>query len=217
MKGTSADLKPWSGRGKRFRGCRLVHEASAGQPTMWVPYGASWLGLFGLQQRYSTVLNRPFHQCSAISWRTGQPCAWHIIADSFAKKRRDARNLQIAPPRQGGKRSFHDQQCSEMTGHRVSRAEAVDSCWDWITDLSERWRHQPRFRGNSAFRACGHGISSVIPPTASLCCKRLILCLASVWRVLKNATGRSWRKAIARQIGVVRCAAPGRGLKMMRA
>jgi hypothetical protein len=34
------------------------------------------------------------------------------------KKRLDAMDMQKASPRQGGKRSFHDQQCPEMTSHR---------------------------------------------------------------------------------------------------
>jgi hypothetical protein len=54
----------------------------------------------------------------AIYLQTGQPCAWHFVADSFAEETPGRKDLQKAPPSQGGKRSFHDQQCPEMTGHR---------------------------------------------------------------------------------------------------
>src|ERR1700682_3554395 len=90
MKGASTDRKRWSGTGKRFRGRRLVHEACAGQPKMWVAYCASCLGcLVSSTETERSSIARfmnfwPFP--GAIYLQTGQPCAWHFIAESFAEE-----------------------------------------------------------------------------------------------------------------------------------
>jgi hypothetical protein len=58
------------------------------------------------------------HYLAPFIFRQANHARGTLLLIHSPKKRLDARDLQKAPLSQGGKRSFHDQQCPEMTGHR---------------------------------------------------------------------------------------------------